>query len=104
MFDKKFASYQTNWEKIDLSWRKYKEGSMGAKNCPVCGEDYEFYEETMGDDKGIQIMHDIDQMWEVEENIRWNRICHRVGAKSSANTEGIQLAVETFRHHHGETE
>ena len=24
MFDKKFASYQTNWEKIDLSWRKYK--------------------------------------------------------------------------------
>ena len=64
---------------------------------------YEFYEETMGDDKGIQIMHDIDQMWEVEENIRWNRICHRISAKGSANTEGIQLAVETFRHHRGET-
>ena len=106
MFDKKFASYQTNWEKIDLSWRKYKEGSMGAKNCPVCGEDYEFYEETTGGDKekGIQIMHDIDQMWEVEENIRWNRICHQVSTKNSTNGGEIQLAVETFRHHHGETE
>ena len=78
---------------------------MGAKNCPVCGEDYEFYEETTGGDKekGIQIMHDIDQMWEVEENIRWNRICHRIGTKNSANAGEIQLAVETFRHHRGET-
>tara|TARA_B100000809_G_C15033906_1_gene493021 strand:+ start:282 stop:587 length:306 start_codon:yes stop_codon:yes gene_type:complete len=93
-------------KKIDLSWSKYKKGSMGEKNCPVCGENYEFYEEISEETGGggIQIMHDIDKIWEVEENIRWNRICHRIGTKSDSVIESNRLVVETFRHHHGEVE
>ena len=93
-------------KKIDLSWSKYKKSSMGEKNCPVCGENYEFYEEISEETEGggIQIMHDIDKIWEVEENIRWNRICHRIGTKSDSVIESNRLVVETFRHHHGEVE
>ena len=93
-------------KKIDLSWSKYKKSSMEEKNCPVCGEIYEFYEEISEETGGesIQIMHDIDKIWEVEENIRWSRICHRIGTKSDSVIESNRLVVETFRHHHGEVE
>ena len=93
-------------KKIDLSWSKYKRSGMGEKNCPICGESYEFYEEISEEmeEANIQIMHDIDKLWEVEESIRWNRICHRIGKKSDSVKGSDQLVVETFRHHHGEAE
>tara|TARA_A100001037_G_scaffold306756_1_gene355042 strand:+ start:12631 stop:12870 length:240 start_codon:yes stop_codon:yes gene_type:complete len=79
---------------------------MGAKNCPICGDDYEFYEEMVdeGDGKGIQMTHDIDRMWEVEKEVRWNRICHRIGTKGGRDSKSNRLFVETFRHHYGEKE
>ncbi|MDX1745130.1 MAG: hypothetical protein R3324_04270 [Halobacteriales archaeon] len=67
---------------------------MPREACPVCGDPFEFFEETAptaGSD--IEITHDIDQLCSVEDEIRWDRICHR------ATADGPELTLETYRHH-----
>ncbi len=74
---------------------------MEDKKCPICGDEYEFYEENVADINGnaIGITHNLDQMWEVEESIRWNRICHKAMVRNRTDNKDSSLTIETYRHH-----
>jgi hypothetical protein len=74
---------------------------MEDRKCPVCGDEYEFYEEEVENVNGnaIGVTHNLDQMWEVEESVRWSRICHRVMVKNRTGDTNDSLVIETYRHH-----
>lgn len=67
---------------------------MADDACPVCGDPFEFYEEAApSGGAGIEITHEISQLCEVDDETRWDRICHR------ATADGAELTLETYRHH-----
>lgn len=79
---------------------------MSDQDCPVCGDEYEYTREEPPDgsdgaagEVSVSVIHDIDQLCDVEEERRWDRICHQVTVTDTGSEPDCRPVVRTFRHH-----